>query len=258
MQPETITTTELTTVRCGRHDVALLTFRRADGTDGPTPLGPVGLQGMERALADAVALAEYLHSIDRQPEQVQDFYPTPGTISTAMYHCGYNPLTMERVYVAKTPHEKELQRALLQYKNPEKRALVAEALHKAGRPDLIGHDPRCLIRPPAKGDTTRASGKPTSRSKGGTSTRANTKASSRPDSKSGTRSDSRSGTRSDSKSGTRSGGKSSSGAASNSGAPRKPTSGAASNSGALRKPTDRKTSNRKTSDRKKPDSRGRG
>ncbi len=204
-------------------------------------------------LADAIALAEYLHSIDRQPEQVQDFYPTPGTISTAMYHCGYNPLTMERVYVAKTPHEKELQRALLQYKNPEKRALVAEALHKAGRPDLIGHDPRCLIRPPAKGDTTRASGKPTSRSKGGTSTRANTKASSRPDSKSGTRSDSRSGTRSDSKSGTRSGGKSSSGAASNSGALRKPTSGAARNGGAAKKSSDRKPT-----DRKKPDSRGRG
>lgn len=107
-------------------------------------------------LADAVALAEYLHSIDRTPEQVQDFYPTPGTISTCMYHTGYDPMTMTRVYVAKTQHEKELQRALLQFRNPEKRSLVAEALYKANRPDLIGHDPRCLIRPPSKSTTADA------------------------------------------------------------------------------------------------------
>ena len=109
-------------------------------------------------LADAVALAEYLHSIDRTPEQVQDFYPTPGTISTCMYHTGYDPMTMTRVYVAKTQHEKELQRALLQFRNPEKRSLVAEALYKANRPDLIGHDPRCLIRPPSKVEQTNAKG----------------------------------------------------------------------------------------------------
>lgn len=101
-------------------------------------------------LADAIALAEFLHGLGRQPEQVQDFYPTPGTISTCMYHTGYDPLTMQRVYVARTPHEKDLQRALLQWRNPENRALVIEALHKAGRPDLIGHDPKCLIRPQSK------------------------------------------------------------------------------------------------------------
>jgi len=101
-------------------------------------------------LADAVALAEFLHGLGRQPEQVQDFYPTPGTISTCMYHTGYDPLTMQRVYVAHTPHEKDLQRALLQWRNPGNRALVIEALHKAGRPDLIGHDPKCLIRPQSK------------------------------------------------------------------------------------------------------------
>jgi len=101
-------------------------------------------------LADAIALAEFLHELGRQPEQVQDFYPTPGTISTCMYHTGYDPLTMQRVYVAHTPHEKDLQRALLQWRNPGNRALVIEALHKAGRPDLIGHDPKCLIRPQSK------------------------------------------------------------------------------------------------------------
>lgn len=101
-------------------------------------------------LADAVALAEFLRDIGRQPEQVQDFYPTPGTISTCMYYTGLDPMTMERVYVAKTPHEKDLQRALLQWRNPDNRALVVEALHKAERPDLIGHDPRCLIRPETK------------------------------------------------------------------------------------------------------------
>ncbi|NLH01780.1 MAG: YgiQ family radical SAM protein [Clostridiales bacterium] len=98
-------------------------------------------------LNDAVRLAEYLQSRGRQPEQVQDFYPTPGTISACMYHTEIDPRTMKPVYVAKTPHEKELQRALLQWKRPEKRRLVIEALKKADREDLIGYGKNCLVRP---------------------------------------------------------------------------------------------------------------
>ena len=104
-------------------------------------------------LEDAVALAEYLNSMGRQPEQVQDFYPTPGTISTCMYYTGIDPTTMEEVYVAKSFHEKAMQRALLQWKRPDKRKLVIEALKEAGREDLIGFAPNCLVRPdysPAK------------------------------------------------------------------------------------------------------------
>jgi len=98
-------------------------------------------------LSDAVKLAEYLQSRGRQPEQVQDFYPTPGTISTCMYYTELDPKTMKPVYVAKAPHEKELQRALLQWKRPEKRRLVIEALKEAGREDLIGFGKNCLVRP---------------------------------------------------------------------------------------------------------------
>ena len=104
-------------------------------------------------LQDAVALAEYLNSMGRQPEQVQDFYPTPGTISTCMYYTGIDPDTMQEVYVAKSFHEKAMQRALLQWKRPDKRKLVIEALKEAGREDLIGFGPNCLVRPdysPAK------------------------------------------------------------------------------------------------------------
>ncbi|MCI8415238.1 MAG: YgiQ family radical SAM protein [Ruminiclostridium sp.] len=98
-------------------------------------------------LQDAIALAQWLHKTGRQPEQVQDFYPTPGTLSTCMYHTGLDPRTMEPVYVPKSAHEKELQRALLQWKRPEKRRLVMEALHRAGRGDLVGYGPDCLLRP---------------------------------------------------------------------------------------------------------------
>ena len=98
-------------------------------------------------LQDAVALAEYLNRRGRQPEQVQDFYPTPGTISTCMYYTGIDPMTMKKVYVAKTPHEKAMQRALLQWKRPDKRKLVIEALKEAGRENLIGYGPECLVRP---------------------------------------------------------------------------------------------------------------
>ncbi|MBQ7895595.1 MAG: YgiQ family radical SAM protein, partial [Oscillospiraceae bacterium] len=98
-------------------------------------------------LQDAVALAEYLNKMGRQPEQVQDFYPTPGTISTCMYYTGIDPTTMKSVYVAKSFHEKAMQRALLQWKRPDKSKLVIEALKAAGREDLIGFGPNCLVRP---------------------------------------------------------------------------------------------------------------
>jgi uncharacterized radical SAM protein YgiQ len=98
-------------------------------------------------LADAVRLAEWLNKTGRQPEQVQDFYPTPGTLSTCMYHTGLDPRTMKPVFVPTAPEEKALQRALMQWKRPDKRRLVLEALHKAGREDLIGYGRECLLRP---------------------------------------------------------------------------------------------------------------
>ena len=98
-------------------------------------------------LSDAVRLAEYLNRTGRQPEQVQDFYPTPGTLSTCMYYTGIDPRTMKPVYVARSPKEKAMQRALLQWKRPEKRGLVVEALRLTGRTDLIGWGKDCLIRP---------------------------------------------------------------------------------------------------------------
>ncbi len=98
-------------------------------------------------LADAVELACFLKRTGHVPEQVQDFYPTPGTLSTCMYYTGIDPRTMQPVYVARDPHEKALQRALLQWTRKDKRELVIEALEKAGRTDLIGFTPQCLIRP---------------------------------------------------------------------------------------------------------------
>ena len=98
-------------------------------------------------LKDAIKLAEYIRDMGYIPEQVQDFYPTPGTVSTTMYYTGLNPLTMEKVYVPRNPHEKAMQRALIQYRNPENYDLVKEALLKEHREDLIGFDPSCLIRP---------------------------------------------------------------------------------------------------------------
>ncbi len=99
-------------------------------------------------LHDAVKLAVYLKEHNINPQQVQDFYPTPGTISTCMFYTGVDPFTMKKVYVPKTPKEKHMQRALLQFRNPENYALVYEALQKTGRTDLIGYQNRCLIRPP--------------------------------------------------------------------------------------------------------------
>ena len=98
-------------------------------------------------LNDAVELALYLKEHHINPQQVQDFYPTPGTISTCMFYTGLDPFTMKPVYVPKTVKEKAMQRALLQYRKPENYHVVAEALKLAGRPDLIGYAPHCLIKP---------------------------------------------------------------------------------------------------------------
>ena len=100
-------------------------------------------------LKDAIELAEFIKSEKLHPEQVQDFYPTPGTISTAMYYSELDPYTLEPVFVAKNPHDKALQRALMQYFNPKNYDLVYEALKKAGRSDLIGTSAKCLIKPKA-------------------------------------------------------------------------------------------------------------
>lgn len=99
-------------------------------------------------LEAAIELAEYVRDMGYNPEQVQDFYPTPGSLATCMYYTGLDPLTMKEVYVARDPHEKALQRALIQYRNPKNRALAKEALLRAGREDLIGEGKNCLIPPP--------------------------------------------------------------------------------------------------------------
>ena len=98
-------------------------------------------------LKEAVELAEYLRDLGYMPEQVQDFYPTPSTLSTVMYYTGIDPRDGKPVYVCRNHHEKAMQRALIQYRNPKNRELVKEALIKAGRTDLIGFGPKCLIRP---------------------------------------------------------------------------------------------------------------
>ena len=98
-------------------------------------------------MKEAVKLAEYVRDLGFTPEQVQDFFPTPSTLSTCMYYTGIHPLTGEKVYVPRDPHEKSIQRALMQYKNPANRALVLEGLKTAGRMDLVGFGPKYLIRP---------------------------------------------------------------------------------------------------------------
>ena len=100
-------------------------------------------------LKEAIALAEYIRDLGYMPEQVQDFYPTPSTISTVMYYTGLDPRTMQPVYVPTSPHEKAMQRALIQYRDPKNYRLVREALEAAGRQDLIGYGKECLIRPTA-------------------------------------------------------------------------------------------------------------
>ncbi len=103
------------------------------------------------SLKEAIELAEHIRDIGYMPEQVQDFYPTPSTISTCMYYTGLDPRTMKHVYVPKTPHEKAMQRALIQYRNPKNYDLVVEALTLANRTDLIGFDKHCLVRPKNNG-----------------------------------------------------------------------------------------------------------
>ena len=109
-------------------------------------------------MKEAVELAEYIRDMGYNPEQVQDFYPTPSTLSSVMYYTGLDPRTMEKVYVPTDPHEKAMQRALIQYRNPKNYYLVHEALIKAHREDLIGSGPKCLIRavPPRTGGKTTA------------------------------------------------------------------------------------------------------
>ena len=115
-------------------------------------------------MKEAIALAEYLRDLGYMPEQVQDFYPTPSTISTCMYYTGVDPRTMKPVYVPKNPHEKAMQRALIQYRNPKNYDLVMEALKSADRMDLVGFDKKCLIRP--RPDKNTVYGKGSSGSKG--------------------------------------------------------------------------------------------
>ena len=98
-------------------------------------------------MKEAIKLAEYVRDLGFTPEQVQDFYPTPSTLSTCMYYTGIHPLTGEKVYVPRSPHEKAIQRALMQYKNPANRELVLEGLKIAGRMDLVGYGKQCLLRP---------------------------------------------------------------------------------------------------------------
>ena len=103
-------------------------------------------------LKEAIALAEYLRDLGYMPEQVQDFYPTPSTVSTVMYYTGIDPRDGKQVYVCRNPHEKAMQRALIQYRTPNNYELVREALVKGGREDLIGFDRKCLIRPRKPGN----------------------------------------------------------------------------------------------------------
>ena len=112
-------------------------------------------------------LAEYIRDMGYNPEQVQDFYPTPSTLSTVMYYTGLDPRTMDRVYVPTDPHEKAMQRALIQYRNPKNYYLVREALLAAHREDLIGSGPKCLIRavPPKMGKPTAPPPKASAKSK---------------------------------------------------------------------------------------------
>ncbi|MDY3846624.1 MAG: YgiQ family radical SAM protein [Eubacteriales bacterium] len=120
---------------------------------------------------DAITMALWLKKWGYSPQQVQDFYPTPGTISTVMFYTGINPMTKKPVYVCTDYHEKQLQRALLQFSNPKNKSLVIEALKKAGREDLIGFGNECLVKPISQGRTdtkserNRAGGKNTADSK---------------------------------------------------------------------------------------------
>ncbi len=118
-------------------------------------------------MKEAVKLAEFVRDLGYMPEQVQDFYPTPSTISTCMYYTGIDPRTGESVYVPKNPHEKEMQRALIQFRDPKNYDLIKEALELAGRTDLIGFEPKCLIRPRKLSQEKKLSEKRTEKTKSG-------------------------------------------------------------------------------------------
>ena len=127
-------------------------------------------------MKEAVELAEAVRDMGYMPEQVQDFYPTPSTMSTCMFYTGVDPRTMKPVYIPRDPHEKAMQRALIQYRKPENYKLVKEALRKAGREDLIGYGSKCLIRPvppkPGAGGGKKQVGSGAGKPANGTSKRA--------------------------------------------------------------------------------------
>ena len=135
-------------------------------------------------MKEAVKLAEYIRDLGYMPEQVQDFYPTPATISTCMYYTGLDPRTMEKVYVPKSAHEKEMQRALIQYRNPANYDLVVEALRIAGRTDLIGFGKECLVKP-RKNIGGQADKQQTAKNKGDSGRNSSAKASGKTTAKSG-------------------------------------------------------------------------
>lgn len=124
-------------------------------------------------LKEAIELAEYLRDLGYMPEQVQDFYPTPSTVSTVMYYTGIDPRTGEKVFVCRNPHEKAMQRALIQYRDPQNYELVKEALLKAGRADLIGFGEKCLIPPRKLGGKPVEKAKPKTRTDAGNPDRKN-------------------------------------------------------------------------------------
>jgi len=168
-------------------------------------------------MIEAIELAEYIRDLGYMPEQVQDFYPTPSTISTCMYYTGYDPRTMEKVYTPVSFHEKAIQRALIQYKKPENYDLVKEALLENNRQDLIGFEKHCLI-PPRKfkssnykdhkgsndGTTNRSDVKSNSRTNTRSDNRSNTKNDTRSDNRNNIKNDTRSNTKSDTRSNTKS------------------------------------------------------
>ncbi|SEW40464.1 YgiQ family radical SAM protein [[Clostridium] fimetarium] len=164
-------------------------------------------------MIEAIELAEYIRDLGYMPEQVQDFYPTPSTISTCMYYTGYDPRTMEKVYTPVSFHEKAIQRALIQYKKPENYDLVKEALLENNRQDLIGFEKHCLIPPRKfkssnykdhKGSNDSTTNRSDVKSNSRTDNRSNTKSNSRTDNRSNTKNDTRSNTRSDTRNNTKS------------------------------------------------------
>ena len=142
-------------------------------------------------LKEAIALAEYVRDLGYMPEQVQDYYPTPGTISTCMYHTGLDPRTMKPVYVPVSMKEKLMQRALIQYRNPDNYSLVRQALLKAGREDLIGYGPKCLIRPRQSDNTSAESGRNKARGRNQPKSQKNLKTQNRSGMQTGSRNENR-------------------------------------------------------------------